>query len=616
MSLDDRYRVEFACHTWAFNDLPLTEALGTIARLGFRCVDIGSGPHLDIARVARDPRGVAAEIKRDLDIYNLTLSDLYLMHPRISSPEEDRRRKDIDLFKALLPFIVALETPGVTLSPGLARPAEDEGAFQRTVDALREMVHAAELATPATGLRVSIEPHMDSMAQKPEMARRIVTQVPGLELTLDWAHMVCQDVFHDEIAALLPLTRHVQIRQAARAQLQTPFERGRIDVPRVMRSLRDAGYDGVVSVEYMQTVGWHGTLEVDSVNEVLLMRDALRAARDELEAATYTPPPAPPLAAVPTVVSAEPDVSAMPDVSDTHPDVSAVPADVHEEAEVAIVETDGPALDEGDGIDTLEVDPFEGEEVDPFEGDGVDTVEVDAYEGEDIVLADEDAETIVADAVGAASKVEQETFAVPFDVDDDKPDEDDFDDDDDFDDAEDEAVDPIGLKGLSRPAVPFDVDDDTDGDDLINRIRIRNFGRPAVDDDEGDDFDEDEDDFDDSDDTLRLRGFGTPAADEDDGFEDEDDFDDIDDDDEDIADAPDEAADPFRLRSLGRPGVFDTPNSRGAPVLEADDDDFEDSDADSLRGELEYSDDIDDDYGDIDDGFADDEAYGDDEYDD
>jgi sugar phosphate isomerase/epimerase len=278
--------MEFACHAWAFNDLPLTEALGTIARLGFRYVDIGTGPHLDTARVARDPRGAAAEIKRDLEVYNLRLSDVYLMLPRISLADDERRRKDIDLFRALLPFVVALETPGVTLSPGLIHPEDDDEAFDRTAAALREMISSARSATPATRLQVSIEPHMDSMAQTPAAARKLVEQVDGLALTLDWAQMVCQDVFHDDIAALIPHTRHVQLRQAARAQLQTPFDQGRIDVGRVVDSLLDARYEGVVCVEYMQVEGWHGMIKVNSVLETARLRDALRDARNLRQPAT------------------------------------------------------------------------------------------------------------------------------------------------------------------------------------------------------------------------------------------------------------------------------------------------------------------------------------------
>lgn len=269
--------LEFACHTWAFNDLPLPEALGTIARLGFRYVDIGSGPHLNAAKAAADPRRVAAEIKADLELFNLKLSDLYLMLPRISVPEEDKRRKDIDLFKALIPFAQALGAPGVTVSPGVIQPAEDEEAYDRTAVALREML----TITRATGLAMSIEPHMDSMAQAPDIALKLLKDVPGLKLTVDWAHLMCQNINHKEIVQLLPHARHIQIRQAARAQLQTPFERGRIDIPRVMTALHEAQYAGVVCVEYMKMPGWHGMLEVNNIRESARMRDELRKARDK-----------------------------------------------------------------------------------------------------------------------------------------------------------------------------------------------------------------------------------------------------------------------------------------------------------------------------------------------
>src|SRR6187549_3830331 len=102
--------LEFACHTWAFNDLILPEALGTIARMGFRYVDIGSGAHINSQRAAADPRKEAADIRSDLEAFNLDVSDLYLMLPRISLADEDRRRKEIDLYKALVPFAQALGT--------------------------------------------------------------------------------------------------------------------------------------------------------------------------------------------------------------------------------------------------------------------------------------------------------------------------------------------------------------------------------------------------------------------------------------------------------------------------------------------------------------------------
>lgn len=270
--------MEFACHTWTFNDLTLREALGTIARLGFRYVDIGSGPNLNAPKAAARPRQIAAEIQEDLTIYNLKLSDLYLMLPRISVPEAERRDKDLELFKALIPFAAELKTPGITVSPGLAQPPEDEGAFERTASALREMLAAAK----AEGIRLSIEPHMDSIAPTPEAALKLVEAVPGLEITLDWADLTCMNTPYDAILKLLPHTRHVQIRQAARGKLQTPFERGSIDIPKVMRDLHEAGYDDVICTEALNMPGRHGSVKINPVRESVRLRDTLCDARDAL----------------------------------------------------------------------------------------------------------------------------------------------------------------------------------------------------------------------------------------------------------------------------------------------------------------------------------------------
>lgn len=266
----------FSCHTWAFNDLPLSSALGTIARLGFRYVDIGGGPHINTADAVRSTAATVAAIRADLTLFNLEVSDFYLMLPRISLADESLRRKDIDVFKSLLPFAAALGTPGITVSPGIAHPPEDSAAFMRAVDALKEMVEAAD----REGLNVSIEPHMDSMAQTPTAALNFVNAVRSLSLTIDWAQFLCANVPQEEIVKLLPNARHIQLRQAARAQLQTPFKRGRLNIPKTLAAIQKAQYDGVIGVEYMKGPGPHGLLEVSVIREIVTLRDALRDARD------------------------------------------------------------------------------------------------------------------------------------------------------------------------------------------------------------------------------------------------------------------------------------------------------------------------------------------------
>ncbi|MBK8022386.1 MAG: sugar phosphate isomerase/epimerase [Chloroflexi bacterium] len=269
--------IEFACHTWSFPDLTLTEALGTIARLGFRRVDIGGGQGLNLTEAARKPRAVAAEVLADLALYNLTLSDLFLMLPRISVADEERRTKEIETFKALLPFAAALGAPGITISPGVAHNlAEDPAALDRTTDSLRAMIAAARDAR----LALSFAPHVDSMAATPDAARTLLDAVDGLSLTLDWASLIYAGARHEEITSLVRRSRHMQVRSAAKGQLQTTLERSKIDLPRLIEGLLLAGYEGTVTISLIQSAGQHRVAKINPVSEAAALRDALREARD------------------------------------------------------------------------------------------------------------------------------------------------------------------------------------------------------------------------------------------------------------------------------------------------------------------------------------------------
>jgi sugar phosphate isomerase/epimerase len=243
--------MDFACHTWNFHDLTLPEALGTIARLGFRCVDIAPNP----AKAAANPHRMAAEILDDLNTYALRVTDLLILLPRISLA--DVWEKDVEMFSALLPLATDLHAPGV---------------FERVCGALTAMVEAGK----AAGLRVSIEAQPDSMAQTPDAALRLLDAVPGLELTLDWANLVYQKAAHEAIAALLPRTRHIQVRQAAPGKLQTPLEQGKIDLKRMMDALVQANYSGAVCVELVNVAGRHGIIAVSPARESARLRDTLR----------------------------------------------------------------------------------------------------------------------------------------------------------------------------------------------------------------------------------------------------------------------------------------------------------------------------------------------------
>ncbi len=270
--------MQIACHAWAYNNLSLEDAVGTIARLGFRYIDLGSGPHLDISRAAAYPEAEAATIQQLLASFDLTLTDLYLMLPYTNAPDPARRETQLTLFERLVPFAAALGTPGITISPGIVHKDGPDHSLARAVPALLRMLQAAE----DTDLRVSFEPHMDSVAQKPEQALLLLDAVPGLSITLDFAHFLYQGIVTREIEPLLEHVAHVQIRQAKRGSLQTPHDEGTMNITPLLNDLRQAGYRGALSVEYMTTFGWHGMKQISISQETVRTRDALRAARARL----------------------------------------------------------------------------------------------------------------------------------------------------------------------------------------------------------------------------------------------------------------------------------------------------------------------------------------------
>ncbi len=309
--------LKLACHTWGFSNLPLEEAVQIIARLGFNYIDLGSGPHLDTDAAARNPRREAQAVLALLDHFHLQPTDLYLLLPALASADEGRRLYEVKLFERLIPFALELGVPGITLSPGIETPEIKEVRMprqeavalrpfaQRIPDEVEDEEEPAAEAAPSQpppptpfdyavesfqriveiaediDLRISFEPHLDSVAATPDKALAMLEAVPGLSLTLDWAQFVAQGIVSREIEPLLLHTAHVQLRQATRGRLQTPYHEGTVDLRQVMSLLFDHEYRGVISIEYMNRSGWHGMAALDVIRETSLTRDEIRNCRND-----------------------------------------------------------------------------------------------------------------------------------------------------------------------------------------------------------------------------------------------------------------------------------------------------------------------------------------------
>jgi sugar phosphate isomerase/epimerase len=274
--------VKLACADDTFRLLrPHRAALDLVAALGVEGVDVFLAGNRSIVRpedVRRDVAGAAAGIRADVagaglrvsDVFVIPWTDLETMAP--NHPDAEERARSRALFRDMLELAVRLESPGLTILPGIEWP-DDAGSFARAAEELGWRAEEAH----REGLRFSVEPHVGSVASTPELARRLVEAAPGLEVTLDYSHFVRQGLAEEEADALVPLTRHVHVRGASVRRVQESVRDSTLDFERIVSALRDGGYDGYLTLEYVW-LQWEHCHECDNLAESILLRDRLRAA--------------------------------------------------------------------------------------------------------------------------------------------------------------------------------------------------------------------------------------------------------------------------------------------------------------------------------------------------
>ena len=122
--------------------------------------------------------------------------------------------------------------PGCTVrTPRRDVPWDDAVAFLRSTPGIR------------------CEPSPFSVLHSVAAIREMCGAVPGLRLTLDTGHVAG---WGEDPVEVLDLAGHVQLRQARRGVPQVHVDdTGDVDFAAVMDGLDELGYDGLVSVEYV-----------------------------------------------------------------------------------------------------------------------------------------------------------------------------------------------------------------------------------------------------------------------------------------------------------------------------------------------------------------------------
>jgi sugar phosphate isomerase/epimerase len=275
--------VELSCTSFSFPLLTFERALQAISLLDIPRYDVGAhegASHIQPSEVEANPQRVAQRIHHAAGAAGLHPSDFFPTFGKgfrdrpVNAVEPEVRQANLARFRAIVICARTIGARGVTLLPGVVwEELGPERSFDLAVEALKELVAVAHDAS----LRLSVEAHLESVAESPALAGRLCDEVPGLKLTLDYSHFVAGGHPVEDVHPLVRHAGHFHARQAAPGRLQAGERDGVLDFGDIVGRLAEAGYDRDLCVEYTWQE-WRDCFSQDVVSESVLLRDRLRRA--------------------------------------------------------------------------------------------------------------------------------------------------------------------------------------------------------------------------------------------------------------------------------------------------------------------------------------------------
>jgi sugar phosphate isomerase/epimerase len=272
--------IPLACGDHTFPLLEHEQTMQLVSMLGFAAFDLavmGNRSHVRPDHIRGNVTGEAARLSRAIRAHGLSLSDVFVIpwtdFETLAPNHPDARERECAraLFEDCLELAARMESPGLTLLPGIVWPGER--AQESMARAADELQWRAERAA-ALGLRFSIEPHIGSIVATPEAVSQLLALAPGVELTLDYTHFVAQGVEESRIDPLAASARHFHARGARPGRAQCAITNSTISYERIVREQTAAEYDGYIALEYVW-IEWEHMNECDNLSETVLLRDRL-----------------------------------------------------------------------------------------------------------------------------------------------------------------------------------------------------------------------------------------------------------------------------------------------------------------------------------------------------
>jgi len=231
----------------------LGEAAERITVAGGKLVDIltiEGWVHVNPSDMADDWEATVARVDALMNRLGLTPIALNsMLGPKMHErTDEANARRQVEL-EALLRFMrhygigVAAIQPPLNVDPAL----DPDEVFHNCVATLREQVEAGEKA----GVQFALDLHTRSPFETMEQAKRLLAEMPEAPVVYDATHFVSQGIDIKDSAWLMENAKHSHLRDAATGKLQAPYGEGEVDFDWVCGTLKDKGYEGDFSIEYL-----------------------------------------------------------------------------------------------------------------------------------------------------------------------------------------------------------------------------------------------------------------------------------------------------------------------------------------------------------------------------
>lgn len=246
--------IKLACSTGVRSTESLDVACAMIADMGFRYVDplAMSQWHIKPATLVADAAAEAVNVRGVFERYGLACPAINLGFVYgFTTATDEEHLVNLKVLEGACVLAKKLDTTILTVSPG------GMGDDDRTVilDRVSARLNEALAIGAREGMTLALETHSGAIAVHPAAVRELLERCPGLTLTYDPSHYIAEEIPVEETLDLLNHTTHVHLRNARVGHFQERMDRGGLDMPWMIDRILAAGYDGTISIEYIQDCG-------------------------------------------------------------------------------------------------------------------------------------------------------------------------------------------------------------------------------------------------------------------------------------------------------------------------------------------------------------------------